>query len=76
MAERSRLTIDMTPALHRQLKMRAALAGKSMRQICIEAIQRQLHDDAAPTALTRASAPALVDLWDNEADAIYDDEEI
>ena len=76
MAERARLTLDMDPALHRKLKVRAAREGKTMREVCLQAIERQLQDELAPEFLTRANAPLLVELWDNDADKIYDDEEI
>lgn len=37
--ELSRVTIDMPKAMHRRLKTHAALLGKSMREIIIDAIE-------------------------------------
>ena len=72
MSEKARLTIDLDPKMHRRLKMLAASEGITMRELCIEAIERRLRDDKADY-LTAEEAPLLAELWDNEADAVYDD---
>ena len=76
MAEKSRLTLDLDPQLHRKLKMLAAQKGKSMRDLCIGAIEREVEEGRQPRYLTAAEAPLLAELWDNAADAIYDDVEL
>ena len=71
-AERARLTIDLEPQLHGRLKIVAARKGTTMRQYCVQAIERQLAEE--PTEyLTAREAPVLAELWDNEEDAVYDD---
>lgn len=39
----ARLTIDLSPELHRKLKSRCAVIGKSMRDILIEAIEEKVQ---------------------------------
>jgi len=73
MAERSRLTLDIDPALHRKLKMRAALEGISMRELCLRAIERQvLKAPDGRTVIPLEPDEVLTELWDNEEDAVYD----
>ena len=43
--KKKRLTLDMDPAFQRRLKATAALKGVSMRQYCLEAIDRELDKD-------------------------------
>lgn len=40
--ETSRITIDIPKESHRMLKAKAALVGKSMRELVVEAIERGL----------------------------------
>ena len=73
MAERSRLTLDMDPALHKRLKMRAALEGISMRELCLRAIEKQvLNAPDGRTVMPLEPDEVLTELWDNEEDAVYD----
>ena len=70
--DRARLTIDVAPELRARLKIAAARRGVSMRELCIQAIQREVEDeDAQP--LNWKSDPVLAELWDNEDDAVYDE---
>jgi hypothetical protein len=73
MAERARLTLDMDPALHKKLKKLAAEEGISMRELCLQAIEQRLIQVEQLPYLTAAEAPLLAELWDNDADAVYDD---
>lgn len=41
--ELSRITIDMPKVMHKKLKAIAALNGKSMRDVVIEAVEQFLH---------------------------------
>ena len=70
--ERARLTLDLDRELHGRLKVIAARKRKSMRDYCVEAIQRRIAEEPGEY-LTAAEAPVLAELWDNEDDAIYDD---
>jgi plasmid stability protein len=76
MTEKSRLTLDLTPELHRKLKVAAARRGQSMRELCIRAIEHEVESQQKKPYLTAAEAPLLAELWDNEFDAIYDDVEL
>ena len=44
-AKKKRLTLDMAPAFQRRLKATAALKGVSMREYCLNAIDRELDED-------------------------------
>lgn len=46
--EQSRLTIDITPDLHKALKIAAAERGVSMRQLVIEAITEKYAPNIVP----------------------------
>lgn len=70
-AERARLTIDVEAQLHGQLKIVVARKGITMRQYCIQAIERQLAEEPSEY-LTAQEAPVLAELWDNPDDAVYD----
>ena len=67
-----RLNIDVDSSLRARLKIAAARRGESVRKYCIEAISRRLAKEE-PATLTASDAPLLAQLWDNDADAIYDD---
>ena len=70
-ADRVRLTIDLDRALHERLKVVAARKRTSMREYCVEAVERRLAEE--PTeCLTSEADPVLAELWDNEDDAVYD----
>lgn len=70
--DHARLTIDVSPDLHARLKITAAKRGITMRELCVDAIERQLAQDEVET-LNWKTDPVLAELWDNEDDAIYDD---
>jgi predicted transcriptional regulator len=69
MADKARLTLDLDPELHRKLKVLAAQRRTSMREICLEAIRRQIEGPV----IALAPDDLLTELWDNEEDAVYDD---
>ena len=76
-AERERLSIDVLPEEHRQIKVHAALRGQTIREYVVESVRERLHQEAEErglSALTRhlGQDPALKELWDNEKDAAYD----
>ena len=74
-----RLSIDVTRETRRRIRLAAALRDQSIRQYVSEAIETRLQDDlaeemSADVLALRASAdPVLAELWDNPADAAYDD---
>ena len=70
MEDRARLTLDLDLALHRRLKLLAAQEGVSMRELCVDAIERRLAESSHALILRRDDP--LGELWDNEEDAIYD----
>ncbi len=70
-ADRARLTIDLEHDLHVRLKVIAAHKRTTMRDYCVEAIERRLAEEPAGD-LTAETDPVLAELWDNEDDAVYD----
>ena len=75
----ARLSIDVTRETRRRIRVAAALRDQSIRKYVSEAIETRLQDDlagemSADVPALRASAdPVLAELWDNPADAAYDD---
>lgn len=43
--KQSRITLDISQEYHKKLKMLAAILGKSMREIIIDAIEKQLQHE-------------------------------
>lgn len=48
---KKRFTLDLEPTFQRRLKVIAALKGVSMREYCVELIERQLAVDEADEGL-------------------------
>jgi hypothetical protein len=71
-ADRIRLTIDLDRALHDRLKTVSARKRTTMREYCVQAVERRLAEEPAEY-LTAEADPVLADLWDSEDDAVYDD---
>ncbi len=76
-AGRARLSIDMLPEEHRQIKAYAALHGKTMREYVVESVRERLRQEAEERELSALTMhldqdPVLKELWDNEKDAAYD----
>ena len=74
---RARLSIDMLPEEHRQIKVYAALHGKTMREYVVESVRERLRQEAeerelSSLAMSLGQDPVLKELWDNEKDAVYD----
>ncbi len=69
--DRVRVTMDLNRALHERLKFVAAHRRMSMREYCIQAVERRLAQEPADH-LTFKADPVLAELWDNEDDAVYD----
>ena len=78
-AQRARLSIDVTRETRRRIRLAAARRDQSIRQYVSEAIEVRLEDDLAEEtpadvlALRASTDPVLAELWDNPADATYDE---
>ncbi len=71
-AEKARLTLDLTTDMRERLKIIAARKRTSMREYCIQAIERRIAEEPAEY-LTSRTDPVLAELWDNDDDAAYDE---
>ena len=74
---RERLSIDVLPEEHRQIKAYAALYGKTMREYVLECVQKKLREEVEQKELSNISAypdkdPILNSVWENKKDAEYD----
>jgi len=75
--QRPRISLDVSPAVRRRVRLAAAKRDVSVRQYIMDALQERLRDDLgndgqeAP-ALTAEADPVLASLWDNVKDAAYD----
>ena len=76
---RARLSIDVPREARRRIRLAAARRDQSIRQYVWEAVEARLHDDLAQDtsaellALAESADPVLAGLWDNPADAAYDE---
>ena len=74
---RERLSIDVLPKEHRQIKVYAALHGETIREYVIESVLERLRQEAEERELSALAMhldqdPVLKKLWGNEKDAAYD----
>ncbi len=74
---RERLSIDVLPEEHRQIKAYAALYGKTMREYVLECVQKKLREETEQKGLLNINAypdkdPILNNVWENKKDAEYD----
>ena len=78
-AQRARLSIDVPRETRRRIRHAAARRDQSIRQYVSDAIEARLQDDLVDEtsgdgfALKASADPVLAELWDNPADAAYDD---
>lgn len=75
--ERERLSIDVLPEEHRQIKAYAAIHGKTIRDYILESVRERLRREAEEIELSALNIhldqdPVLKELWNNEKDAAYD----
>lgn len=79
MAQRARLGIDVTPETRRRIRPAAVQGDQSIRRYVSDTIEERLQDNLPdetsddPVALRASADPVLAELWDNPADAAYDD---
>jgi uncharacterized protein (DUF1778 family) len=76
-SRRPRISLDVSPELRRRLRVAAARRDTSVGNYVTVAIEERLAADLTEeqeetTALTAASDHVLAELWDNPADAAYD----
>ena len=74
---RERLSIDVFPEEHRQIKASAALHGKTIREYVIESVRERLRLEKEEKELSAIvehldKDPVLKRLWDNKKDVSYD----
>ena len=71
------MSIEVTHEMRRRIRLAAALRDQSIRQYVSGALEARLRDDLTDEmsvpALGAAAEPVLAELWDNPADATYDD---
>ena len=70
-----RLSIDILPAEHKQIKVYATLHGQSIRDFVLESVRERLRHESEGKDLldmTTHISPALREIWDNAKDAEYD----
>ena len=76
---RARLSIDVSAAIRRRVRLAAARRDQSIRDYVVDALTERLRDDLGDErldetgALTEKTDPVLGRLWRNAADAVYDD---
>jgi hypothetical protein len=74
--KRDRLSVDVLPEEHRQIKAMAALRGLSIREFVRECIQEHLRretEDSDLMAMTTRLGTVFEQVWDNEKDSAYDE---
>lgn len=76
-SKRSRISLDVAPAVRRRIRLAAAKRELSVRQYLLEAVRDRLREDLGDdgeelVALNAKSDPVLASLWDNDKDAAYD----
>ena len=76
-ALRERLSIDVFPHEHKQIKMCAAFHGKTISAYVLESVRERLRKEAEVKELSSLSRDmerdsVLKKLWDNKKDAAYD----
>ena len=76
-AKRDRLSIDVLPEEHKQIKAYAALNGQTIREYVLESVRERLRRQEEKRELSTLTMhldkdSVLKELWDNEKDAAYD----
>ena len=74
---RERLSIDVLPEEHRQIKTYAALHGETIREYVLRCVWERLRKEAEKKEFSALTThldqdPILKKLWDNKKDAAYD----
>jgi hypothetical protein len=74
---RERLSIDVFPEEHRQIKSFAALHGETIREYVLECVRERLRKETEKKDLSVLTMrldqdPLFKHIWDNKKDAAYD----
>ena len=74
---RERLSIDVFPEEHRQIKTYAAIHGETIREYVLESVRERLRHETERRELSALTInldqdPLLRKLWENKKDAAYD----
>jgi len=73
--KRERMSIDVFPEEHKQIKIFAAIHGETIREYVMESVRERLSREKEDTQLmtmtTKINQP-LKEIWDNEKDSAYD----
>ncbi len=72
---RDRLSIEVLPQEHRQIKAYAAFHGQTIREYVMESVRERLHREAESKDLKDMTAhfgSAFKEVWNNKQDARYD----
>ncbi len=75
MAKLDRLSVDVSPMIHKKIKAMAALCGKTIRQYVIESVKEKMdHDEELKILNAMTLKPNLIfeEIWNNEEDSVYD----
>ena len=76
---RARLSIDISAATRRRVRLAAARRDQSIRDYVVDALTERLREDLGDEqldgagVLTGKTDPVLGRLWRNAADSVYDD---
>lgn len=73
--KRERMSIDVFPEEHKQIKIFAAIHGETIREYVMESVRERLSgekEDIQLTAMTTKINQPLKEIWDNEKDSEYD----
>ena len=75
--ETARMSIELDPEEHRQIKVCATLHGLSIREYVLESIRERLRTEKETAELSALTGNikhdvVLKELWDNPKDTAYD----
>ena len=75
---RARLSIDVSTATRRRVRLAAARRDQSIRDYVVDALTQRLREDLGDEhldagALSDTTDPVLGRLWRNDTDSVYDD---
>jgi len=73
--KRERMSIDVFPEEHKQIKVFAAIHGETIREYVMGSVRERVSrekEDAQIMAMTTRIDQPMKEVWDNEKDAEYD----
>lgn len=73
--KRERMSIDVFPEEHKQIKIFAAIHGETIREYVMESVRERLErekEDTQLMAMTTRIGQPFKEVWDNEKDTKYD----